>query len=210
MELDSLTELLQAFSYPAVFGLLAASGVGAPVSEELVLLAGGLLASKGSLSLPAMMAVAYLGLLVGDSLLYRIGRSLGTRALKSPRLKSVLTPSRVERVQGHFRQRGALTIAVARFTPGLRAPTFLIAGMSGLPYRSFLLADALAATVNTAVLTYLGFRFGSSALRRVQDASGWIFAGVLAVIVAFGVVKWLRRRRRLASGLPDAAARKLG
>src|SRR5688572_4302306 len=103
---EQLLRWIADFSYPAVFALLLGSGVGLPVSEDLVLLTAGLVTKEGGANLYLMMAVAWVGVVCADSLLYRLGRVLGPRAVESKRLKKVLTPSRVAWVQGHFDRYG--------------------------------------------------------------------------------------------------------
>ncbi len=185
---------IAAFSYPAVFLLLVLCGVGAPLSEELVILTGGLLVAQGGASLPLMALAAYVGIVAGDTALYRIGRSLGPRVFSHPKLSKMLTPARLELLQKMFARRGAVAVFLARFLPGLRAPAFLLAGATGLPYRRFFLADAAAAWIPAMGLTWLGFRFGPQVLAEVKGGLRWlVFA---AVVVAVGVlaVRWGRRR----------------
>jgi membrane-associated protein len=189
-----VTAWIEAFSYPAVYLLLLLCGLGAPLSEDLIVLTGGWVAAKAGASPWAMVAVAYAGVLTGDFLLYRIGRSLGPRVLGLKRFAKVLTPERVAWVEGQFRTRGAFAVFLARFLPGVRAPTFLLAGVAGFPPRKFFLADGLAAAVTAPLMTFLGYRFGTSVLAEVKRAGRWILLAVAAAILVLLVVKWVRRR----------------
>jgi membrane-associated protein len=182
------------FSYPAVFLLLVLCGVGAPLSEELIILTGGLMVAQGGANLPVMAVAAYVGIVAGDTALYRIGRSLGPKVFSHPKLSKMLTPARLGVLQKMFARRGAVAVFLARFLPGLRAPAFLLAGATGLPYRRFLLADAAAAWIPAMGMTWLGFRFGPQVLVEVQGGLRWLLFA--AVVVAVGVlgVRWGRRR----------------
>lgn len=182
------------FSYPAVFLLLVLCGVGAPLSEELVVITGGLVVAHSGASLPLMALAAYLGIVAGDSALYRIGRSLGPKVFSHPRLSKMLTPARIAFLQKLVVRRGGGAVFLARFLPGLRAPAFLLAGATGLPYRRFLLADAAAAWIPAGGMTWLGFRFGPQVLADVQGGLRWLLLS--AVTVGLGVlgVRWVRRR----------------
>ncbi|MFY0569170.1 DedA family protein [Archangium lansingense] len=185
---------IAAFSYPAVFLLLVLCGVGVPLSEELVMITGGLVVAHSGASLMTMVLAAYLGIVVGDSALYRIGRSLGPRVFSHPKMAKMLTPARIELLQKMFARRGAVAVFLARFLPGLRAPAFLLAGATGLPYRQFVLADATAAWVPALGMTWLGFRFGPQVLTDVQGGLRWLL--LAALVLALGVlsVRWVRRR----------------
>src|SRR2546423_709965 len=72
----TVAELLLRFSYPAILLLLAAAGLGVPISEDLVLLIGGALASQGVTSYWPTLAAGYFGVIVGVTLGYRFGEHL--------------------------------------------------------------------------------------------------------------------------------------
>jgi membrane-associated protein len=200
VDLTGIQGLVEGFSYPAVLVLLTAAGMGAPLSEDLILVVGGLVAARSGASLPLMMLTAWLGLMIGDSLLFRIGARCGPRAAKLRGLRRVLTAGRVEAVNRHFGRYGAWTIFVVRFCIGLRLLTFLTAGMSGMRYRRFIVADGLAAAIYAPLLVWLGHRFGRAVLDDVQAALAWLLA-VVVFALAVGVgVRLYRRRAALRSG----------
>lgn len=199
VELSDVQGLVEGFSYPAVMLLLVACGLGAPLSEDVILVVGGFVTARSGGSLGLMMLTAWLGVLAGDSLLFRIGATCGPRATRLRWVSRVLTPERVARAHQHFERHGALTIFAVRFCIGLRAVTFLTAGMSGMKYRRFALADALAAAIYAPVLVWLGHRFGQAVLEDVQTALSWVVVTLLcAGAVAVGV-RWMRRRALLRS-----------
>lgn len=182
------------FSYPAVFLLLVLCGVGAPLSEELVVITGGLVVAHSGASLSLMGLAAYLGILAGDSALYRIGRTLGPKVFSHPKLSRMLTPARMHLFQKLFARHGAVTVFFARFLPGLRAPAFLLAGATGLPYRRFLLADAAAAWIPAMGMTWLGYRFGPTVLADVRGGLRWLFIGAVSVGLVMLCIHFVKQR----------------
>jgi membrane-associated protein len=197
-----VAELLSQYSYFGVLGLLCLAGVGAPISEDLVLIAGGAVIARSGGSLPLMILCGWVGVLVGDGMLFRIGRHLGPRAIRQRHLARILTPARVERLRAYYRRFGALTVAAVRFVPGLRVTTILMAGSSGLSFRKFLAADGAAAMVTAPLLVWLGFRFGAAALRDVTEVGRMLLIAALAAAVAVIAVRAVRhwRARRPVSG----------
>ncbi|MCI0572855.1 MAG: DedA family protein [Myxococcaceae bacterium] len=187
------------FPYPAVFLLLVACGMGAPLSEDLILVTGGLVAARGHALLAGMALAGWIGTVCGDLLLFRMGRAVGAGLLARPRLQRILTPERVLRVQTQLARRGAVTVFAVRFLPGLRVPTYLLAGASRFPLRRFVLADALGALVTAPLLTYLGFRFGRDVLGPVRGGLRWVLGA--AVVTALLLLAWrgIRHWRRLAT-----------
>lgn len=195
MEAD-LAQWIEAFSYPAVLLLLVLCGLGAPLSEDVVLLTGGVVAAKSGASLPGMMLVGYLGVVAGDTLLFALGKRLGPRLRAHPWLTRLLLHPRVELLRALLARRGLVAVVIIRYLPGLRAPGFLLSGLSNMPLRHFLLADGLAALLPAALLTWLGYRFGHAALQDVKVGLHWLLAGAVGVVAVGLAVGWLRRRAR--------------
>ena len=128
---EFLTNLLGSthgfFAYAAVFGILVACGLGVPLPEDISLILGGFLAHKGAASLSMMMLVGFLGILVGDSLIFYAGRRLGSQMGRAPGgfLGKFITPEKRARVEGLFALHGQKIVMIARFMPGVRAVIYL-------------------------------------------------------------------------------------
>lgn len=191
----ALEAWISSFSYPAVFVLLLLAGMGAPLSEDLILVLAGVVVARYGGHLAAMVATAYVGVLSGDVILHRVGRKWGPKVTELRPFRRLLTPKRIAWAEEHFRKRGVLTVFVARHLAGLRAPTFLVSGMSAMSTRKFVAVDALAALITVPLTTYLGYRFGKAVLAEIEHFSTYLFAGVgAAVVVALGY-RALRKRQ---------------
>ena len=93
---------------------------------------------------------------------------------------------------------------VARFLPGLRAPTYFTVGHSRVPYWEFLAFDGLAALVSAPLWVCLGFWFGDDierAARAGSEFGSYILGAVVLLVVVF-VARALLRRRRAAAAKP--------
>jgi membrane protein DedA with SNARE-associated domain len=196
-----LQDFLGHFTYAAVFGLLVAGGVGIPVPEELIQLTAGYLARRGILSVVPAIAVAWVGLVVGDYLLFRLGRSHGPRILESRHVARVFTPRRRDFVARHFARHPILTIVLARHASGLRLPVFAMAGASGVRSTTFLLADGLSALASVPLVVGLGWYFAGH-IEELKREIRWVELAV-ALVAVIGVAAWIflaRRRERGAAG----------
>ncbi|MGI5861417.1 MAG: DedA family protein [Myxococcales bacterium] len=199
-----VSQLIESFSYFAIFALLALAGMGAPVSEELVLLTSGVLASRGTLDLGMVAPACYLGVLTGDSILYCIGSRLGRRALEHRWFGRLLRSRLTRWIEGHYQRYGILTVMLARQVAGMRAPAFIIAGIARQPFGRFIAADAAAGLLSVPLMLFLGHRFGAE-LPRVLEALGQarslLLAGFgLLGLLAIATVVWRLRARRGAAG----------
>ena len=190
----ALAEFLAKYTYLAMLVLLVSAGLGFPVSEDLTLLLAGALAGGGVTRFWPTVAGGYLGVLLGDLLIYHWGSRLGPAAYNHPRVRKHLSPERQEKLRAHFARHGFLTVVVGRHTPLLRAPIFFLAGASGVPLWKFLLADGLSAAITVPVVTSLGYYFGDHLddIRRKLHGFQWGAAAV--ILVAGGLWWWFRRR----------------
>lgn len=189
-----LVRLVEHFTYAAVFGLLVAGGVGVPVPEELVQLTAGYLARRGVVAFLPAAAAAWLGLVLGDALLFRLARSRGPGLLASPRLARLLPPSRRAAIERHFARHAFLTVVAGRHLSVLRLPIFALAGASGVPTRTFVLADALSALASVPLVLGLGWLFAGS-IEDLRRDLRWL-EHALALLAAGGFVAWALWQRR--------------
>lgn len=193
----ALAHFLSKFTYIAIVAVLAAAGLGVPVSEDLtLLLAGGLAAREVTEFWPTLIS-GYFGVVLGDVLIHHWGWRLGPAAYRHRLVQKHLPLARQEKLWRHFNRHGFLTIVVARHTPMLRAPIFFLAGAARLPFWKFLLADALSSAVTVPIVVTLGFYFGE----HLEDIRAKIhdFEWAIAAVAVLALVVWLivRRRRRV-------------
>ena len=199
----TLAELLQRFTYPAILLLLSAAGLGVPISEDLVLLIAGALASQGVTRYVPTLLVGYFGVIFGDALIYHWGKKLGPAAYEHRLVRKVISRERAGKLRSHFARHGFWTVVVGRHMPGLRAPVFFLAGASGVRFATFLIADMLSAAVTVPAVVTLGYLFGEHLddIRRTLHEVNWAIAG--AALLGVGVWWFLRKRRQRR----DAAGR---
>jgi membrane protein DedA with SNARE-associated domain len=177
-----------------------------PLPEDIPLISGGWLVGKEG-SLPLMVATGLVGILVGDSIIFRAGQTWGERLLDT-RIGRHIPGERVQRTIYAFERHGPKFIMSARFVPGLRAVTYFVAGLTGVPYWKFLTFDALAACVSAPAWVYLGWwARRHRMLAQVWQWSAQTQLATLGVITGAAVISLvvanLRRRARRRAGLPS-------
>jgi len=195
--LDTLTPY-GTHSYLAMFAILIACGFGFPMPEDIILITGGILAARGVTDLMTTHVVCFAGVIIGDCVVYWIGRKFGPTVKSKSVFKKIFTPERDAKVAAIFRRYGDKVIFMARFMPGLRMPVFLTAGTWQVPPWKFLALDGSAALISVPIWILIGHAFGSnleeleSFLSRFQVG----FYAVLALIIAILVVFAVRRQRK--------------
>ena len=72
--LGLLETFFQQFGYFAVFWVLVLCGFGIPIPEDVTLVAGGVISGLGYTNVHIVFAVGMAGVLVGDGLMFLLGR----------------------------------------------------------------------------------------------------------------------------------------
>lgn len=130
------------------------------MSEDLTCVAAGILAGRGELAWSTALLGCYVGIVVGDGLLWLLGRTLGRKALQLRLIKRLVTPRKLAVAEDWFNRNGLLVVLISRFLPGSRFPAYLCAGMLGTKARGFLIVAITAAAFWTPALIWLSSRFG--------------------------------------------------
>jgi membrane protein DedA with SNARE-associated domain len=190
LSLSGWAALAVLFTLPA---LEAPVFLGLVLPGELALLLGGVLAHEHRLALPAALAAGTAGALAGDSAGYWIGRRWGPRLLAS-RLGRRIGPGRLHRVESLLLRGGGRALFVGRCTAGARVVLPGLAGMLGLPYRTFALWTGAAAAVWATAHVLLGYAAGAG-WRHVHHLTGRVGLGLALAVAAAPGLAWLLRRR---------------
>jgi membrane protein DedA with SNARE-associated domain len=129
----------------ALGAVIYLESLGLPLPGESSLVASGLLASRGDLSLARAFLAAWAGAVLGDSTGYAIGRFGGRRLLLRFGPRIGLTEQRLEQAEALFRARGFYIVMAARFFYLLRQVNGLVAGSVAMPWHRFFVANAIGA-----------------------------------------------------------------
>ncbi|MEO8258749.1 MAG: DedA family protein [Acidobacteriota bacterium] len=191
-----LLDLFTRYGYAVVFVGVLLENAGLPVPGETVLLGGGAMAQFGRLSLVRVIVTAMLAAVIGDNIGFLIGRRGGRRLAEDHGWRVGLTAARLAQFDQFFKRYGPQTVFVARFVTGLRVFCAVLAGASGLSWRTFLLFNALGAIVWSIAIAGAGYSLAYSwdTLERWIGRSG-VF---LLLLVAVGAGIMLLRSRRVA------------
>lgn len=158
-------------------------------SETLVVALGALAAASGEPSILLVVPIAAIGALIGDSLCYLIGRSVGIDRWAWQRRRRIAAA--LARARGTVLTRAAVLIFTARYIPYARIAVNLSAGAAGLPLRRFLPLAAVAGTTWAVYNVVIGAAFGSA----LPGSPLLAILLSVAVAIALGVAVDLVTRR---------------
>ena len=159
------------------------------VQEDVPTIGAALLSATGVIGWKTGWLGCFLGIWLGDALLYLAARGVGRPLLNTAFVRRFVRAEAVQRSEAWFAARGSWLLVSSRFVPGTRLPTYLAAGFLRLPFGRFLAITGITVAFWTASLFLLIHAFGSSIGSALQHWGGSVWIGILLVL---GIVFLIR------------------
>jgi membrane-associated protein len=189
-------------TYLVLIGLVAAESAGLPLPGETALITASILASRGHVELPLVIAFAAVASVVGDNLGYLFGRHYGRRILEHQRLPfEDHRRKAIDKGDVFFARHGGKAVALGRFVAGVRVVVALLAGVNRLPWKVFALWNVLGAIAWATTVGVLAYYLGE-AIEHDLLYGGLAVAGV--VLVLGGAHLYMHHRSKNPGSDPKA------
>jgi membrane protein DedA with SNARE-associated domain/rhodanese-related sulfurtransferase len=198
--MHTLTDFLVRHLYLMVFLWVAADQLGVPIPSVPVLLTVGTLSATHRVSASLSLLLVLAACTAADSVWYLLGRRYGSRVLEVLCKISFESSTCINKTQAYFSSRGALTLVIAKFVPGLGNVAPPISGQTGMSYARFLLWDLAGSVLWAESFILAGRFFGDLAERshRLFYLLGrFAFVLFLAMVVGLLLYRILKQRRFL-------------
>jgi membrane-associated protein len=179
-----------------VFGETAVF-LGFVLPGEIAAVLGGVLASRGHLSLPLVIVIVVAAAISGPFIGYEIGKRMGDRLFRAKPLRRV--QGGVDRTRLVLARRGGAAVLLGRFVAIVRALMPAAAGAARVRYRTFTLYNVLGGLIWGVGYVLLGYLAGS-AYAVIEREVGAGLAIAIGVLVVAAIAVWLYRRHRSAAG----------
>ncbi len=131
--------------------------------EDVATVIVGVLAADGIISIPVAFISLYIGIFIGDAMLY----SLGSLARTHPRLARYIDHDFTAPLREWLLHRYAFTVFSGHFVPGLRFTTYVASGFFRLPLSTYIPMAIAGGLVLLTTLFSISYWFGSI-------TSGWV------------------------------------
>jgi membrane protein DedA with SNARE-associated domain len=193
-----LAVLFHPSSYLGIVVFLVLTGCGLPIPEELAFVVAGVLSAEGHLHWPTALASCLVGAILGDCVMYAIGRRWGDSLLSAhPRFAWMLQAKREKQFEQAIEQHAFKVMFLSRFLVGIRGPVYVAAGAVHLPFRRFLAIDMFCATLVVSTFFWLAHAFGAPVMDWIRDAEITATIAVLLIVAGVGLVLYRRSRRKI-------------
>jgi membrane protein DedA with SNARE-associated domain len=146
-----------------------------------------------------VIAAGAAGAYLGDLVMYAMCRLGGEQLAR--RLRWLRDEEHLAAVKERLHRSQVPVLLVSRLIPGGRVPVLLAAAFLGLPWRTFIVANAPACALWAAVYAGIGVAGGSIFPEPWQS----VVAAVILILIVNQTVSWIQRRRaaRTASPAPS-------
>ncbi len=211
--MPSFRSLLLRHGYAFLFCYVFGVQVGIPIPADPLLLIMGALAGDHIYSFWLSLLTAITAAMAGDYFWYELGRVRGRSVLALLCKLSLEPDTCVQKTESGFTKRGAWTLLLAKFTPGMSLVSMSLAGAIKMPRWRFVLADAAGCALWCSAYLLAGKLFH----KQVTLLIDWLGlfgrrAGlvVLCLIAVYVAVKYFQRWRlhrelRINRVTPEAA-----
>ena len=180
--------LLATYGYLAVF-------IGCLLEGETILLLGGMAAHQHVLKLLPVIGYASLAGMLGDQLLFWIGRYFGARLL--PRLHK--QQAVIDRVTQMINQHPAVSIFSVRFLYGMRLVGPMVIGACKVSPLKFTCFNALGAAAWATLFASAGYWSGEFLQHLLGDLKPYrlpIALGVVVLVLVVGLIRHFSSTRK--------------
>ncbi|MES2059705.1 MAG: DedA family protein [Patescibacteria group bacterium] len=172
--------------------------VGVIIEGPILMIACGFFLRLGALDIVPLFTVLFLGDLLADIAWYYVGVYFGQKMFEKHGKFVGITPERFEKVKdlfAHYHDR-ILLISKATIGFGMALAVLIVAGTTRVPFKRFILLNAIGEIVLVSALLSLGYVFGE--LYHNIAAGFRDFFAVAAVIMAgaalYGFSNYMKHR----------------
>jgi membrane protein DedA with SNARE-associated domain len=170
--------------------------------EDAAILAAGFAEVEHGLPLLYAYLPLYLGIVVGDVLIYGLGRLAQTNRW----LRTRIIGPKVERLRLWLETHLVRVLVVCRLTPGLLFPTFVACGWFKIPFWRFATVSIIAGAVYSSIVLTIVILFGDLVLFHLGY---WAWAALALVVIAIAIrnsrkARWSKKTEHAMGDLPPS------
>lgn len=196
--LDPLIIIKTAGLLGIVLIIFAESGLffGFFLPGDSLLFAAGLLASKGYLSISALLVLCFAAAVIGDNVGYAFGKKAGPMLFKREDSK-FFHKSHIEKASAFYQKHGKKTIIFARFIPVVRTFAPIVAGVANMDYTTFFRYNLIGGLIWTWGLLGLSYLLGNI-VPNVEEYLTPIIVFIVVLSFIPATYEFLKRKRKVA------------
>ncbi len=187
--LDPITDWLARFLVqngifaPIFLLFLEESGIPLPIPGDSYIAYTGYLIKASKLTYPVGFFLLVCAVLAGSTVLYALSRRYGQGLVLRFGKHLHISKDKLTLVERKFNQFGPLVIVFGRHIPGFRVPITIFSGISGVPYKTFIVSTFISIIFWIAFYLSLGERLGPRVLKFLNGPHPYWFLLILPILL---------------------------
>ncbi|WP_227009094.1 DedA family protein [Christiangramia fulva] len=147
------------------------------------------------LSLAVILIAMAAAAILGDSLNYYLGSTVGLRVLGWKVFgKQLVSQKNIDKTHDFYAKHGSKTIIIARFVPIIRTFAPFVAGVGDMHFKKFIRYNVIGGTGWVVLLVFLGYFFGN--LSFVKQNFEIVLLGIIILSLIPVAVEFIRNKRK--------------
>jgi membrane-associated protein len=188
---------LIAYGYPVIALIIFAESAIFPfLPGDSLLVVAGIYAAKGDINLAILTAILIPVAVLGNGVAYFLGKSVGPKLFSNPRSR-FFKPAYAQKAHEFYERYGGAAIVIARFVPIVRTFVPVIAGIAGMPYRTFVVYNVAGGAAWILSMGLGGYFLGGFAASHGFPLDKHIEKVAIAVVLLSilpAIISYLRER----------------
>ena len=183
------------YKYWALFGITFFTALVLPIPPGTLIMALSAFAYEGYFNFGYILIAAIAGNILGDNVGYYIARRYGASILSRIGFGKVLTSPRYKMIERAIKKRPGLIIFLSRFEVFTNLAVNIIAGMSKVRYRKYLLYESLGEICQVTLYSTIGYVFANR-WQSVNSLVGKIMFALVILTILILFLFWKKGRKQ--------------
>lgn len=196
-----ITELIQQYTYLAVFLLIAIENLFPPIPSEIILSFAGFLSTAHDLNIYFMIFCSVMGSYVGAVLLYYLGWKLPKKKLFAILMKFHMKEEDLNKSMNWFYEKGKISVFIGRFVPIIRSLISIPAGMVHMKFLPFSVYTISGSLIWNSILILIGGLLGENYQKISVIVKNY---GMIILILFFLILFIIKRKKKKRTTFPSS------
>lgn len=158
---------------------------------DSLLFAAGAFASLGSLNIAVLFLVLGIAAVLGDTVNYLIGKTIGSKLYQKENLRFI-KKEYLDKTREFYERHGRKTIIIARFIPIIRTFAPFVAGIGEMSYLQFISYNLIGGISWVGIATFMGYFFGN--LPVVKDNFTFVIFAIIFISILPGIIGFIKQK----------------
>ncbi len=169
--------------------------------DSLLFAAGALAATGSSLNVLWLYVLLSAAAILGDTVNYWIGHSIGPRAFQGD--VRFLKKEYLDRTHRFYEKHGGKTIIIARFIPIIRTFAPFVAGVGSMSYKRFITYNIVGGLLWTTLFIFGGYFFGN--LPFVKENFSLVIIAIVIISIMPPFIEYFQSQRQKQKAVADSS-----